>query len=179
MNAGSWEEAVSIGQAVTQHESFGSLKDRDVMESDREQVIWRLQRLLGDQCDRDRVIEGAGRPSESVCTEDFARCFRDEMVELQQSDYGSQQRNHASEAAIGARFQLEEQREGENPEEPKEHLSDSYRAKTSEEGDDRGRLRADDLQSSKFSFICIYVHTVFFFSQIQIFLFLFCSYYHW
>lgn len=122
------------------------------MESEREQVIWRLQRLLGDQCDQGRVMEGAGRPSESVCTEDFVRCFRDEMVELQQSNHDAQQRQSASETGNGARFQSEEPREGGNPAEPKEHLSDSYRAKTSEEADNTGRLRADNLKSSKFCF---------------------------
>lgn len=131
------------------------------MESEREQVIWRLQRLLGDQCDQSRVMEGAGQPSESVCTEDFARCFRDEMVELQQSDHdGAQQRHHASESGNGARLQSEEPHGGEKPEEPKEHLSDSSRAKTSEEADNRGRpgvndLGVNDLDSSKF---CRLVH---------------------
>lgn len=160
-NTGSWDEAVTVGRAETQHESFGSLKERDAMESEREQVMWRLQRLLGAQCDQGRVMEGSGRPSESVCTEDFVRCFRDEMVELRQADHDAQQCHHVSETGNGARFQSGEPCEDENPDEPKEHLSDSYRAKKSEEADSRGRLRVNDLESSKFCFSQIKIFFVF------------------
>lgn len=133
------------------------------MESEREQVIWRLQRLLGDQCDQARVMGEAGRPSDSVCTEDFVRRFRDEMVELQLPDGDAQQRHHALETSNGARFQSEEPRGGkgpEGPEEPEEHLSDSYSARTSEEAETGGRLGTGELDGSKFCF-----------SQLQMFFF--------
>lgn len=48
----------------------------------REQIIWRLERLLGDTSNDGRMVGEAPPPSESICTEDFARRFRDEMVEL-------------------------------------------------------------------------------------------------
>lgn len=52
------------------------------MESQREQVIWRLERLLGETCGEGRMAAGIHPPSDSICTEDFVRYFRDEMVEL-------------------------------------------------------------------------------------------------
>ncbi|KAM7391992.1 hypothetical protein PAMP_022636 [Pampus punctatissimus] len=53
------------------------------MESRREQVIWRLERLLGDSCKEEGRMAGETHPpSDSICTEDFVRCFREEMVEL-------------------------------------------------------------------------------------------------
>lgn len=52
------------------------------MESRREQVIWRLERLLGDTCKGERMAGEPHPPSDSICTEDFVRCFREEMVEL-------------------------------------------------------------------------------------------------
>lgn len=52
-------------------------------ESRREQVIWRLERLLGDTCKVEGKMAGETHPpSDSICTEDFMRCFREEMVEL-------------------------------------------------------------------------------------------------
>lgn len=159
-NAGCWEEAAAVDRAETQRDSFGSWREKEAMESEREQVIWRLQRLLGDQCDQARVMGGAGRPSVSVCTEDFVRRFRDEMVELQLPDGDAQQRHHALETSNGAQFQSEEPSGGEGPEEPEEHLSDSYSAKPSEEAETGGRLGADELDGSKFCF-----------SQLQMFFF--------
>lgn len=50
------------------------------MESQREQVIWRLERLLGDTCNEGRMAGETHPPSDSICTEDFVRHFRDEMV---------------------------------------------------------------------------------------------------
>lgn len=52
------------------------------MESCREQVIWRLERLLGDTCKDAQLAEETHPPSDSVCTEDFVARFREEMVEL-------------------------------------------------------------------------------------------------
>lgn len=143
-NARNWKEAAAASQAETQCASFGSLKEKESMESEREQVIWRLQRLLGDQCDKDRMMEGAGQPSESICTEDFVQCFREEMVELQPLDHHSQQRQHAS--------QVQKSLEVEKPKEPKKLLSNNYRAKTSEEAENRGSLEVNTLESSKFYF---------------------------
>ncbi|XP_031712281.1 GRIP and coiled-coil domain-containing protein 2 isoform X8 [Anarrhichthys ocellatus] len=58
------------------------IKDKEESVSHREQVIWRLKRLLGDTCNEGRMAEETHPPSDSICTEDFVRCFRDEMVEL-------------------------------------------------------------------------------------------------
>ncbi|XP_071339047.1 trichohyalin isoform X2 [Trachinotus anak] len=57
-------------------------RDKEEMESRREQVIWRLERLLGDTCKEDMMAGETHLPSDSICTEDFVRCFREEMVEL-------------------------------------------------------------------------------------------------
>ncbi|KAM9822894.1 uncharacterized protein ACBT44_007886 isoform 3-T3 [Syngnathus typhle] len=52
------------------------------MESHKEQVMWRLERLLGETCKQGDMSRDPHPPSESICTEDFVRCFREEMVEL-------------------------------------------------------------------------------------------------
>ncbi|XP_056232257.1 putative protein tag-278 isoform X2 [Seriola aureovittata] len=57
-------------------------RDKEEMESRREQVVWRLERLLGDTCKGDTMAGETHPPSDSICTEDFVRCFREEMVEL-------------------------------------------------------------------------------------------------
>ncbi|XP_078105767.1 uncharacterized protein LOC144517557 [Sander vitreus] len=57
-------------------------RDKEEIETQREQVMWRLQRLLGDSCNEGRMTGVTHPPSDSICTEDFVRCFRDEMVEL-------------------------------------------------------------------------------------------------
>ncbi|XP_077376959.1 uncharacterized protein LOC144018559 isoform X2 [Festucalex cinctus] len=49
------------------------------MESHKEQVMWRLDRLLGDTC---KQAPMSSDPSESICTEDFVRRFSEEMLEL-------------------------------------------------------------------------------------------------
>lgn len=155
-NAGCWKEAFdAVGPAQPQHDSSGSSREKDAMVSEREQVIWRLQRLLGDQCDQARVTGGTSRPSDSICTEDFVHRFRDEMVELQLPVGDTRQRHHALGTSNSARFQSEELCGGEGPEEleePEEHLSDSYSAKTSEEAETGRRFGAGELDSSKFSF---------------------------
>ncbi|KAJ4942069.1 hypothetical protein JOQ06_011939 [Pogonophryne albipinna] len=56
-------------------------RDKEEMESQREQVLWRLERLLGDTCNEGRMEAGILPPSDSICTEDFVSRFRDEMVE--------------------------------------------------------------------------------------------------
>ncbi|KAG7223490.1 hypothetical protein INR49_015483 [Caranx melampygus] len=57
-------------------------RDKEEMDSRREQVIWRLKRLLGDTCKEDAVAGETRPPSESICTEDFVQRFKEEMVEL-------------------------------------------------------------------------------------------------
>ncbi|XP_004544667.2 uncharacterized protein si:ch211-102c2.8 isoform X1 [Maylandia zebra] len=57
-------------------------RDKEEIESCREQVIWRLERLLGGTCKEGGLAEEIGPPSDSICTEDFATRFREEMVEL-------------------------------------------------------------------------------------------------
>ncbi|XP_061624412.1 trichohyalin [Phyllopteryx taeniolatus] len=52
------------------------------LESHKEQVMWRLERLLGDTSKQGTMSGDPHPPSESICTEDFMRCFREEMVEL-------------------------------------------------------------------------------------------------
>ncbi|XP_029295745.1 trichohyalin isoform X2 [Cottoperca gobio] len=50
-------------------------RDKKEIESQREQVIWRLERLLGDTCNEGRMAGEIHRPSDSICTEDFVRRF--------------------------------------------------------------------------------------------------------
>ncbi|XP_034004398.1 trichohyalin isoform X2 [Trematomus bernacchii] len=57
-------------------------RDKEEMESQREQVLWRLERLLGDTCNEGGMEAEILPPSDSICTEDFVSRFRDEMVEL-------------------------------------------------------------------------------------------------
>ncbi|XP_025767738.1 trichohyalin isoform X6 [Oreochromis niloticus] len=57
-------------------------RHKEEIESCREQVIWRLERLLGGTCKEGVLAEETGPPSDSICTEDFATRFREEMVEL-------------------------------------------------------------------------------------------------
>ncbi|XP_077417965.1 uncharacterized protein LOC144049159 isoform X2 [Vanacampus margaritifer] len=52
------------------------------MESHKEQVMWRLERLLGETCKQATMSSDPHPPSESICTEDFVRCFREEMLVL-------------------------------------------------------------------------------------------------
>lgn len=56
-------------------------REKEEMESQREQVIWRLEKLLGDTCSNREMAGGCHPPSDSICTEDFVTRFRDEMVE--------------------------------------------------------------------------------------------------
>ncbi|CAJ1068247.1 trichohyalin isoform X2 [Xyrichtys novacula] len=57
-------------------------QDKKERESRKEQVIWRLEKLLGDTCDNEGMAGESHPPSDSICTEDFVTRFRDEMVEL-------------------------------------------------------------------------------------------------
>lgn len=66
-------------------------RDKEEMESEREQIIWRLGRLLGDAYNEQGMAGETRSPSESICTEDFAKRFRDEMVELVLPESNAQQ----------------------------------------------------------------------------------------
>ncbi|XP_026178101.1 trichohyalin isoform X2 [Mastacembelus armatus] len=66
-------------------------RDKEEIESQREQVIWRLERLLGDTCKEDGITGETCTPSDSICTEDFVRRFREEMVEMALPDGNIQQ----------------------------------------------------------------------------------------
>ncbi|XP_030273582.1 trichohyalin isoform X4 [Sparus aurata] len=81
------EKSTGCREAPVTHEVIKDKLDRrtrdeEEMESQREQVIWRLERLLGETCSEGRMAAETHPPSDSICTEDFVRCFRDEMVEL-------------------------------------------------------------------------------------------------
>ncbi|XP_037833185.1 rho-associated protein kinase 2 [Kryptolebias marmoratus] len=78
------------GGSVSHRETMKQIMDRSTSdteegESQREQVIWRLERLLGDAWKEGAIAE-TRPPSDSICTEDFVRCFREEMVDLSPSD---------------------------------------------------------------------------------------------
>lgn len=68
------------------------------MEFHREQVIWRLERLLGDTCNEGSMAGETHPPSDSICTEDFVRRFKDEMVELTLPDSNMEQLDKEEEA---------------------------------------------------------------------------------
>nr|XP_040052440.1 trichohyalin isoform X6 [Gasterosteus aculeatus aculeatus] len=72
-------------------ESSTRLLERDMGEnvSQREQVIWRLRRLLGDACNEGGLAGDSLPPADSICTEDFGRRFRDEMVESEFDHFAS------------------------------------------------------------------------------------------
>ncbi|XP_013769953.1 trichohyalin isoform X1 [Pundamilia nyererei] len=70
-------------------------RDKEEIESCREQVIWRLERLLGGTCKEGGLAEEIGPPSDSICTEDFATRFREEMVELTFIDVSMQMSDKA------------------------------------------------------------------------------------
>ncbi|XP_050931274.1 myosin-4 isoform X1 [Lates calcarifer] len=66
----------------TKKRSERRTRDKEETESRREQVMWRLERLLGDTCNEDTMTAETHPPSDSICTEDFVKRFREEMVEL-------------------------------------------------------------------------------------------------
>ncbi|XP_032371734.1 trichohyalin isoform X2 [Etheostoma spectabile] len=81
------ESSTSCQAGLITHEETKLRLDRrtrvkEEIETQREQVMWRLQRLLGDTCNEGRMTGVTLPTSDSICTEDFVRCFRDEMVEL-------------------------------------------------------------------------------------------------
>lgn len=87
-------------------------------------------------------------PSDSICTEDFVKCFREEMVDLTLPEESLQQQLSKEEEAVRqdisdrARFQSERKRPNisrtgtkshgrSSREELREHVCDSYEVKTS------------------------------------------------
>ncbi|XP_077456871.1 uncharacterized protein LOC144074352 [Stigmatopora argus] len=58
------------------------IRNNTEMESHKEEFMWRLERLLGDGCKGGATSGHPQPPTESICTEDFVRCFREEMIEL-------------------------------------------------------------------------------------------------
>nr|XP_020458076.1 trichohyalin-like [Monopterus albus] len=75
------ERSTSCQEHTAMHVETKMRSEKEI-ESRREQVIWRLERLLGDTCNKDGIAGEMHPPSESICTEDFVRRFREEMVEL-------------------------------------------------------------------------------------------------
>ncbi|XP_069379843.1 trichohyalin isoform X2 [Paralichthys olivaceus] len=73
-------------------------RNKEEMESRREEVIWRLERLLGDTCEEDTMPGEAHPLSDSVCTEDFVRRFDEEMVEVALPESHFQQQDKREEA---------------------------------------------------------------------------------
>ncbi|KAF3695790.1 hypothetical protein EXN66_Car011466 [Channa argus] len=65
-------------------------RDNEEIESQKEQVIWRLERLLKDACIGSRLAGETQSLSDSVCTEDFVRRFKEEMVETAFSETNMQ-----------------------------------------------------------------------------------------
>lgn len=88
-SAGCLEDPVSRDE--TKQKLKRRIREKDDVESQREQIIWRLERLLGDTCDEGRIAGETHPPSDSVCTEDFDRRFRDEMVEFTMPESNMQQ----------------------------------------------------------------------------------------
>lgn len=72
-------------------------KQKEDIESQREQTIWRLERLLGGNCGEGRMAGETYPSSDSICTEDFVSCFRNEMVESALSETNVQQLGKAEE----------------------------------------------------------------------------------
>ncbi|XP_047447589.1 trichohyalin [Mugil cephalus] len=94
--SGSWEDPVTHEETNERLDRW--TRDREETESRREQVIWRLERLLGDSCNDGRMAEETHPPSDSICTEDFGRRFREEMVEMALPDSAMQQLDKEEEA---------------------------------------------------------------------------------
>ncbi|XP_044053052.1 trichohyalin isoform X2 [Siniperca chuatsi] len=93
--SGCWEGPVSHAETK---QFDRKTRDKEEIESQREQVIWRLERLLGDTCYEGRMAGASHPPSDSICTEDFVGRFRDEMVEMALPESNMQQLDKEEEA---------------------------------------------------------------------------------
>lgn len=87
-----------VSREETKQKFDRRIREKDDVESQREQIIWRLERLLGDTCDEGRMAGETHPPSDSICTEDFDRRFRDEMVEFTLPESNMQQPSKADNA---------------------------------------------------------------------------------
>lgn len=95
------ESAGCLEDPVT-HEETKQKLDRGTrqiedIESQTELTIWRLERLLGGHCGEGRMAGEIYPSSDSICTEDFVSCFRNEMVESALSEINMQQLDNAEE----------------------------------------------------------------------------------
>ncbi|KAF7665539.1 hypothetical protein LDENG_00140360 [Lucifuga dentata] len=111
-STGSQEAPATLKEAK---HTLDRTRDKEEMDSRREQVIWRLERLLGDACDEERMAGETQLPSDSICTEDFVRCFKEEMVDLTLPEGSLQQLSQEEEAertaiSDSAIFQSEQKR---------------------------------------------------------------------
>lgn len=97
-SANCFEDPVSCEETKQQLER--RIREKDNVESQREQIIWRLERLLGDTCDEGRMAGETHPSSDSICTEDFDRRFRDEMVEFTLPESNVQQPSKGDNAEI-------------------------------------------------------------------------------
>lgn len=70
--------------------------------------MWRLERLLGDACGKDKM--SAQPLSDSICTEDFVRRFSEEMVD----DGREQQINYPNTSEQVSQKAQREERKGRN-----------------------------------------------------------------
>lgn len=95
-STGCWEDPVTHEE--TEHKLDRKTIHKEEIESQREQVIWRLKRLLGDTCNEGQMAGETHPPSDSICTEDFVRRFRDEMVEMALPEINMQQLDKEEEA---------------------------------------------------------------------------------
>lgn len=89
-----WDDPVTKGHEKT---SDTGTRHQEERESQREQIVWRLKRLLGDACDGAQITVETQPPSESICTEDFLGRFRDEMVDATLLEDKLQQQNNTEE----------------------------------------------------------------------------------
>lgn len=89
-----WGDLVPGGPEKT---SDPGTRPQEERESQREQIVWRLKRLLGDAWDDAQITVETRPPSESICTEDFLGRFRDEMVDVTLLEDKLQQQNNTEE----------------------------------------------------------------------------------
>lgn len=73
-----------IDDPLTQksEENLNRRTRQEEREIQREQIIWRLKRLLGDTDNETQITVETWPLSECICTEDFFSRFRDEIVDL-------------------------------------------------------------------------------------------------
>ncbi|XP_028314131.1 spindle pole body component 110 [Gouania willdenowi] len=97
-------EQISDLHMETEKNQVRRWRDEDECENHREQVMWRLERLLGDVCKERQMAAETLRPSDSILTEDYVRRFAEEMLEptVADDDVQSQRRGEESEGTVKA-----------------------------------------------------------------------------